>query len=83
MARLFEVIENPETGWTTRRLEHAAAMLGEEAEWHVELIRPADGATVHFHHADLHIAWLRAVERAHASNIGLDQDDGERAQSAS
>ena len=75
MARLFEVIETPEAGWTTRKIEHTALMLGEDAEWHVELQRPADGATIHFHHPDLHIAWLRAVEQAHSKNIGLDQPD--------
>src|SRR6188768_2741852 len=75
MARLFELVENPEPGWTTRKIEHAAVMLGEDAEWCVELQRLSDGATVSHHHADLHVAWVRAVERAHNENINLDVDD--------
>jgi hypothetical protein len=73
MARLFEAIETPEPGWTTRKIEHTALMLGEDAEWHVELQRRTDGATIHHHHPDLYIAWVRAVEKAHAHTIGLEE----------
>lgn len=72
MARLFDMIETPEPGWKTRRIEQAALMLGEEAEWHVELQRLSDGATIHRHHPLLMIAWCRAVEEAHSMAIGLD-----------
>lgn len=72
--RLFEVIENPEPGWTTRKIEHAAVLLGEDAEWHVELLRLADGACVNFHHPSLHVAWLRACERAHMESNGLTEE---------
>src|SRR5688500_15711615 len=69
--RLFAVIETPEPGWTTRKIEHAAVLLGEDAEWHVEMFRLADGATVNFHHPSLHVAWLRACERAHMESNDL------------
>lgn len=75
MPRLFELIESPEPGWTTRKMEKAAAMLGEDAEWCVELQRLSDGATVVHHHADLHLAWVRACEQAHGLNIKLDEPE--------
>lgn len=64
MARLFEAIETPEPGWTTRKLE-SHRTVDNPMEWHVELIRERDGATVNFRHERLHVAWLRACEHAH------------------
>jgi hypothetical protein len=74
MARLFEVLENPQPGWTTRKIE-SHRTVDSEPEWHVELIRESDGATINFHHESLHVAWVRACEHAHASDIKLDQDE--------
>lgn len=73
MARLFEVLENPQPGWTTRKIE-SHRTVDSEPEWHVELIRERDGATVHFHHESLHVAWVRAVERAHMDDNMLSDD---------
>lgn len=72
MARLFAVIETPEPGWTTRKIEHHTT-LDTAPEWHVELVRERDGATVNYHHESLHVAWLRAVEQAHMLGAGLDE----------
>lgn len=76
MARLFEVIENPEPGWTTRKLE-SHRTVDQPLEWHVELIRERDGACVTTHNESLHVAWVRACEQAHVTEIGLDQGEGQ------
>lgn len=71
-ARPMDLIENPEPGWTTRRIE-SHRTVDNPLEWHVELIRERDGATVNFHHESLHVAFLRAMEHAHMSDNQLDQ----------
>lgn len=78
MARLFDVIENPLPGWRTRKLKFTPH-IDDEPKWTVQLIRERDGAPVEFTHESLHIAWVRAIEAAHGSDIGLNQDDGEDA----
>lgn len=76
MARPMDLIENPEPGWTTRKIE-SHRTVDNPLEWHVELIRERDGATVNFHHENLYVAFLRAMERAHASEMQLDQEDAQ------
>lgn len=77
MARVFEVLENPEPGWKLRKIEQHI-VLGETPEWHVELVRQSDGACATFHHEDLYVAWARATERAHMESNGLMAEQPER-----
>lgn len=73
MARLFDLLEAPEPGWTTRKLE-SHRTVDQPIEWQIELIRERDGACVSVHHESLHVAWVRAVEKAHMTEQQLDQE---------
>jgi len=74
MARTFDLIENPEPGWVTRRIERHAR-LGNDPVWQVELARKTDGVTVFHEHESLHVAWVRACEQANYTERGLGHDD--------
>lgn len=73
MARLFDLIENPETGWTTRKIKRCVH-IGAPEEWLVELMKVGTGLTIEKRHESLHVAWLRACEAANMSNQGIDRD---------
>ena len=66
----FDMIENPEKGWTTA-LVSRTQITGEEVVWAITLEHEADRASVSFEAESLYVAWARATEQAHMMNIGL------------
>ncbi len=66
----FDAIENPEKGWVTTAVLRTETH-GETPLWRIDLLHPADGATVTHEAESLYVAWARATEAAHMMNIGL------------
>lgn len=67
---VFDMIENPEPGWHTRKLKQVISS-DRPAFWRVELMHNTDGSVSHFEAESLFVAWARATEAAHMHNIGL------------
>lgn len=63
MASKFDLIENPAPGWTTREIRQNVST-DEAPTWTVRLAQIEGHEQVEFTTGDLHVAWVRAVERA-------------------
>lgn len=74
MARLFELLETPEPGWTTRKIKRVEH-IGAPPEWLVQLTKDGSGVAVEYRSEHLHVAFTRAQEAAHNHEIGLDRID--------
>jgi hypothetical protein len=76
MANMFEMLENPHEGWETREIKQVHH-IDAPTEWLVQLMKVSDGTPVEFRHANLHIAWVRAIEAVRSHEMGLNHLDGE------
>lgn len=63
MASKFDLIEAPAPGWTTREIRQNVSSDGPPT-WTVRLAQTEGHKQVEFTAGGLHVAWVRAVERA-------------------
>ncbi len=66
----FDVIENPEPGWSTRRIEQVVSS-DRPPVWSVELVNDETAERLTHESESLFVAWARVTERAHMQRIGL------------
>lgn len=67
---LFDMIENPEPGWSTRKIEQIVSS-GQPPMWRIELMHDETAAVFMQQNESLFVAWARATEAAHMQRIGL------------
>ena len=68
MSKMFRLIEEPEKGWETLKIEQERR-LDAPNQWSVTLLRSSDGMRVTHTHEDLYVAWARAAAKAGMENM--------------
>lgn len=70
---VFDMIENPEPGWSTRKIKQVFST-DTPPIWLVVLMHNETAAVSQFESESLFVAWARATEAAHMHNLGLFKD---------